>query len=82
MATRSTTQGMVNYILKREKINQGIRIRYIKNAFTIDLHIIAGYGMNITAIVKSISHKVRYVLEEVTGLAVSDVNVFVDGIKD
>ena len=81
MAKRSTAQGLFNSIFRSEKINKGIRVKYIKNAFIVDLHIIASYGMNITAIVKSISHKVKYTLEEVTGLMVSRINVFVDGIK-
>ena len=33
------------------------------------------------AIVKSIVNKVRYTIEDATGLAVAKVNVFVDGMK-
>ena len=39
------------------------------------------YGMNIAAIAKSIVNKVRYTVEEATGLTVKKVNVFVDGMK-
>ena len=37
--------------------------------------------MNISAIAKSIVNKVRYTVEEATGLRVRKVNVFVDGMK-
>ena len=47
----------------------------------MDLHISVIYGMNISAIAKSIVNKVRYTVEEVTGLQVKKVNVFVDGMK-
>ena len=40
------------------------------------------YGVNIAAIVDSIVNKVRYTVEQATGLAVKKVNVFVDGIKE
>lgn len=47
----------------------------------MDLHISVIYGMNISAIAKSIVNKVRYTVEEATGLDVKKVNVFVDGMK-
>lgn len=47
----------------------------------VDLHISVIYGMNISAIAKSIDNKVRYTVEEATGLRVRKVNVFVDGMK-
>ena len=37
--------------------------------------------VNISAIVKSIVNKVRYTVEEATGLQVAKVNVFVDDMK-
>ncbi len=47
----------------------------------VDLHISVIYGMNISAIAKSIVNKVRYTVEEATGLDVKKVNVYVDGMK-
>jgi len=45
------------------------------------LHIVVTYGLNISVIVKSIVNKVRYTVEEATGLEVKKVNVFVDAMK-
>ena len=61
--------------------DEGISIRRQDDALMIELHIIALYGTNIAAIVKSIMHKVSYVVEEHVRLSVSKVNVFVDGMK-
>ena len=47
----------------------------------VDIHIEVVFGMNIAAIAKSIVNKVRYTVEEATGLPVKKVNVFVDGIQ-
>lgn len=88
MATSSPTQGFKNYLKsigfigRRAAPDKGIKIRYSKSKLTIELHIIVTYGTNLSAIVKSISEKVRYVVEEMTGLDVSRVNVFVDGMKN
>ena len=87
MATAGATQGVKNYLNnmrfgKRRIPEKGIRVRYNKEKFVIDLHIIVMYGTNVTAIVKSIINKVKYVIEEVSGLTVARVNVFIDGMKN
>ena len=79
MSEVGTAQGFWNKLLKKEA-HKGIKIKYQKNRLVIELHIIVTYGTNISAIVKSIIHKVRYVVEEATGIAVSRVNVFVDAM--
>ena len=38
--------------------------------------------MNISAIAQSIVNKVRYTIEEATGLTVKKVNVYVDEMKE
>ena len=39
------------------------------------------FGTNIAAIADSISNKVRFAVEEATGITVSKVNVFIDGMN-
>lgn len=65
----------------QNKMDRGVKVKSVGGELAIDLHIIVTYGVNITAIVKSIIKKVRYAVEEVTGLRVESVNVFVDGMK-
>lgn len=48
----------------------------------INLHIKVTYGTNIAAAVKSITHKVSFIVEEATGTAVNKVNVYVDGMNN
>lgn len=65
--------------LKKDS-HKGILIKYQKSRLVIELHIIVNYGTNISAIVRSIIHKVRYTVEEATGITVARVNVFVDAM--
>lgn len=60
---------------------KGVTVKYKNNKLYIDLHISVMYGVNVSTIVKSIVHKVRYVVEDETGLTVDKVNVFVDSVK-
>jgi uncharacterized alkaline shock family protein YloU len=80
MAVSSTAQGLAS-IFGRDKLNRGVKVRSVGTNLVVDLHIIVTYGVNISEIVKSIIKKVRYTVEEATGLRVENVNVFVDGMK-
>lgn len=77
----STVQGLKSIVSKREAPDKGVRVRTQDGKLVIDLHITVTYGVNISAIVKSIVHKVRYIVEDSTGFAVSKVNVYVDSMK-
>ena len=46
----------------------------------IELHIKVTFGLNIAAIVRSITHKVKYAVEDATGLKVQRIDVCVDDI--
>lgn len=61
--------------------DKGVKVKTIGGRLSIELHIVVTYGVNIAAIVKSIVNKVRYTVEEATGLEVEKVDVFVDGMK-
>jgi len=82
MSDLSLTGGIISRVRKDEPINRGVRIRTVDGRLVIDMHIIVSYGVNISAIVKSIIHKVRYTVEEATGLDVAKVNVYVDRIAE
>lgn len=77
------TGGMqrIKRLLNKSRIDEGVVVTGDVNAITIDLHIIVAYGMNINAIAKSITHKVKYTVEEATGIKVNKVTIRVDGVK-
>ncbi|MCM1329232.1 MAG: Asp23/Gls24 family envelope stress response protein [Ruminococcus sp.] len=47
----------------------------------IGLHITVVFGTNISAVTESLVHKVRYTVEEKTGLEVGKITVYIDGMK-
>ena len=77
----SPTQGIRSAISHKDVPDKGVRVRTTNNGLIVDLHIVVVYGMNIAAIAKSIVNKVRYTVEQATGLDVAKVNVFVDSMK-
>lgn len=71
-----------NVFSKKNYTEKGINISGDIDMINVDLHIIVAYGMNINAIAKSITHKVKYVVNEITGINVGKVTVRIDGIKE
>ena len=74
--------GVFNLLSRREQINTGIRVYGDNNSIRVELHITVVYGMNINAIASSITEKVKYVVEDTTGITVEKVIVKIDDIKE
>lgn len=81
MVSKSPTKGLRALFGRDPKVEEGVRVRADGDRLVVDVHIEVVFGMNISAIAKSIVNKVRYTIEEATGLTVKKVNVFVDGIQ-
>jgi len=80
MATKSVKDGIVR-LLRRENLTRGVKVRYNNDVVYIDLHVIAEYGTNITAICESAVSNVKYIVEDMTGIKISKVNVYVEGLR-
>lgn len=77
----STAADSMRTLLKRKELaSKGVRVKNVGGKLHIELHIVVSYGVNISAIVKSIIHKVKYTVEKSTGLSVGKVGVFVDKV--
>ena len=81
MAVRSKTDGLV-HLLRRESMAKGVKVRFNEDdTVSIELHIVVIYGLNIAAVSSSIVNRVRYTVEELTGLPVHEVTICVDDMK-
>lgn len=79
MAPSSTAESIKSKVLGAGP-EKGVRVTTQDGRLVISLHIKVAYGLNIAAIVKSITHKVKYVVENATGLSVARIDVAVDDI--
>jgi len=78
---RQTLRESLPFLPKKNSIDKGVSYKIIKEKLYIELHITVMYGINVTSVVKSIQHKIKYAVEDETDIPVERVNVFVDGIK-
>jgi uncharacterized alkaline shock family protein YloU len=80
MASKRTTDGLWE-LLKRENLSKGIKIIANDEDMAVDIFIIVEYGTKISVIANNIIKKVKYTLEGMTGLKVSKVTVYVQGVR-
>ena len=81
MAAKSIRDGLV-HLLKIESLSKGVKIETLENGeLVIKLHIIVDYGTNLAAIANTLQDNVRYEVEGSVGIKVSEVNIFIEGIR-
>ena len=81
MATVSVADGIVK-LVKRENLSKGINVFVDEdNELVIDFHVIVAYGVSISAVADNLISNVKYQVEELTGLKVKKINIFVEGVR-
>lgn len=81
MASRNQLKDGIAELLGRENLSRGVGIRREGGQTHIDLYIIVSYGTKISEVAHNIQTKVKYVLNDVAGLQVSQVHIFVQGVR-
>ena len=80
MAARSVKDG-VYHLLRKESMGKGVKVEFHEDkTISIDLHIMVGDGVNLTAIGNATIDEVRYMVEKCTGTQVRAVNVYIDSL--
>lgn len=80
MAGVSVRDGLVR-LLKRDSITRGISVSLDNNKLILDFHVIVSYGVSILAVADNLISSVKYKVEEFTGIEISKINIYVDGVR-
>jgi uncharacterized alkaline shock family protein YloU len=81
MASRKGLKDGIADLLGRDNLSRGVEVRREGDTLHLDLYVIVSYGTRISEVAHNIQSKVKYVLEEVVGLKVDFVNIFVQGVR-
>ncbi|SHE60537.1 Uncharacterized conserved protein YloU, alkaline shock protein (Asp23) family [Seinonella peptonophila] len=81
MASRSQLKDGITELLRRENFSKGIEVKVDEGDVQVDLYIIVGYGTKISEVASNVQSKVKYTLEQMTGLNVKEINIFVQGVR-
>ena len=69
-------------LLNRKNDGKGIVVKNIDNAIKIDIHVVVSYGVKISEVVSELQKRVKYTVEKTFNVDISEVNVFVESIKE
>ncbi|WP_274361541.1 Asp23/Gls24 family envelope stress response protein [Paenibacillus thermotolerans] len=81
MASKNKLKDGIAELLRRENLGRGVDVRRETDAVHIDLYIVVSYGTKISEVAHNIQSKVKYVLNDIVGLHVDFVNIFVQGVR-
>lgn len=68
-------------LLKKDSVNKGVRVTLNNKAIVLELHVIAEYGVNLTAISNNIIENVKYAVETMTGYKVDKIIINVESVR-
>ncbi len=80
MARVSMKDGLV-HLLKKDSLTKGVNVLLENNQLYIDFHVIVSYGVSILAVYRNLSENVKYHIEEMTGIRVARIDMYVEGVR-
>lgn len=80
LAPRGFTEGLAE-ILHRDSISRGVKVEWQGEQLLIEVNVVVGYGTRIPEVARNIMSRVKYLVEELTGLTVGRVDVFVRSVQ-
>ena len=73
--------GGIAEALGRKNLSKGVKVEVGEQEAAVDLYLIVGYGSRIPDVAWSVQENVKKAIETMTGLAVVNVNVHVQGVS-
>ncbi|SMC21602.1 Uncharacterized conserved protein YloU, alkaline shock protein (Asp23) family [Clostridium acidisoli DSM 12555] len=80
MASKNASEGFWE-LIKGENLSKGVKINSKDDDLNIELYIIVEYGTKISVIANNIIQKVKYNVENYTGLKARSITVNVQGVR-
>lgn len=81
MASKNQIRDGITEILRRENFSRGVIVRQVDDEVHIDMYIIVSYGTKISEVAHNVQSKVKYTLNQMLGLSVDSVNIYVQGVR-
>lgn len=80
MVSKNATEGLWE-LMRIENLSKGVKIKVNEDKLVVELYVMVEYGTKISEIANNIIQKVRYSVENFTGLKVSSVTVNVQAVR-
>jgi uncharacterized alkaline shock family protein YloU len=80
MVSKNATEGLWE-LMRIENLSKGVKLKFDEDKLIVELYVMVEYGTKISEIANNIIQKVRYSVENFTGLKVSSVTVNVQAVR-
>lgn len=80
MVSKNVTEGLWE-LMRIENLSKGVKLKFDNDKLIVELFVMVEYGTKISEIANNIIQKVRYSVENFTGLKVSSVTVNVQAVR-
>lgn len=80
LVSRTLTDS-IKSLFNKQIAGKGVKVTTVKNKINIEMFVVLGAGVNITAVTDSIKETVKYNVEAYTGMRVESIVVNVVGVK-
>ncbi|MCR5809203.1 MAG: Asp23/Gls24 family envelope stress response protein [Clostridiales bacterium] len=82
MNSKSATDAILQ-LVGSDNMKRGVKVTILNDGTTIDidLHVTVMYGVSLPVVAQNAVSNVKYRVEDLTGLHVRNVNIFVESIK-
>ncbi len=80
MAGINVKDGIVK-LLRLDDVRRGISVIVRNNKLVLNFHIVVAYGVNVLSVSENLISSIKYKVEEFSGIEVSKINIFVEGVK-
>ena len=78
--SKNATEGLWE-LMRIENLSKGVKLKFDNDKLMVELYVMVEYGTKISEIANNIIQKVRYSVENFTGLKVSSVTVNVQAVR-
>ncbi|WP_027339171.1 Asp23/Gls24 family envelope stress response protein [Halonatronum saccharophilum] len=80
MSSKGLHDGIAR-LLGSENLSKGIEVETTEDGVKVELYIIVEYGTKISEVANNVIDRVKYTLEDMTGVNVIEVNINVQGVR-
>ncbi|MDO5715117.1 MAG: Asp23/Gls24 family envelope stress response protein [Tissierellia bacterium] len=80
MASKNATDGIFE-LLRFDNLSKGVKVNTENNEINIELHVVLEYGVRISTVGQNIIERVKFNIENLTGLSIDNIEVLVEGIR-
>ena len=81
MAARGLRDGFAE-LLRRENVDRGVDVVQVDDGLVIDVYVIVQYGVRISEVAHNLQETVKFEVERSVNVAVLQVNVNVQGVRE